>query len=126
MNELLAQHVLYAGTDDVVAFVDVYNNARQLVRPDEAFGEAVDAVRWLVTGQLAGLGAVDERGEWRPAPGTLDQQLDELTAGYRQDPSGEGEGRWMYLYWLKNTPAGDAVAAELPEKRVEDFGVFYG
>ncbi|ASF11067.1 hypothetical protein NBRGN_062_00740 [Nocardia brasiliensis NBRC 14402] len=101
MNELLAQHVLYAGTDDVVAFVDVYNNARQLVRPDEAFGEAVDAVRWLVTGQLAGLGAVDERGEWRPAPGTLDQQLDELTAGYRQDPSGEGEGQ-------------------------EAFGVFYG
>ncbi|WP_459960532.1 hypothetical protein [Nocardia sp. IFM 10818] len=71
------------------------------------------------------IGTVDEVGEFHRCTEDLDDQLERIETAYNEDPLGDGEGRWMYMRWLRDTPLGVMQANSLSEDRIASFDVFY-
>ncbi|MFB7718174.1 hypothetical protein [Nocardia sp. NPDC056100] len=125
MNELLTRQAVYSGSGDLVSIVELYDNARQLYPLDEAFDEAVAVLKWVVSSGLMEVGTVGQDGAWKPIVGSLEEALTEVATAYREDPRPAGEGRWMYMFWLQNTKAGNLAAGRLTDAEVEQFDIFY-
>ncbi|MGX1772681.1 hypothetical protein ACWIGW_11265 [Nocardia brasiliensis] len=124
MNTLLKNFILCDASDDWVSIRSVYDAARRLYPAEQAFPEAIEAIRWVLQQHLVELGEVGNAG-WKPNGQPAEQQLADIQQAYTENPLPDAGAKWMFMRWMNLTPAGQEAVDNLRETDLDQLDTFY-